>query len=508
MPYLIGSDLGTTATKTGLFDEEGKLIAIARQKSNLIYGKDGSVIQDPYEMLNSVVETVGEVVEKSGVSPSSILAIALDGQMAGIMGVDESGEAATPYDSWLDVRCAPYTELMRDKAEELIIKRSGMAPSINHGPKILWWKKEEPEVYQKIDKFTVPSCWVSQKLSGLRGEETFIDYTYLHFSCFSDLENNCWDRELMEIFGVEESKFPLIVKPWQVIGKVKKEWAEKMGILVGTPVVAGCGDQAANNLGAGVVEKGTAFDVAGTASCFSLSVDKFVPDLEHKTILFPRAVLDGYYYPMAYINGGGLDLEWAKDEFFREWANLPHAFQLIDDEVEKIASSPSSLVFLPHLRGRNCPGEPYFRGVFAGFSWDHRREHLFRAILEGVAFEYAYYLSIIRQLLPEVNFREVRVIGGGAKSSFWNRIKASILHIPYVELDREEFAIWGAALLAGFGVGLFSDLKEKSIHSVQKVKTHFPQEEWSSFYNNLFLFYLDTLEKMGKVFDSHKELFS
>ena len=130
-----------------------------------------------------------------------------------------------------------------------------MAPSINHRPKILWWKKEQ-QVYQKIDKFAVPSCWVSQKLCGLRGEETFIDYTYLHFSCFSHLEDGCWDRELMEIFEVEESKFPLIVKPWQVVGKIKKEWAEKMGIPAGTPVVAGCGDQAANNLGAGVVEGG------------------------------------------------------------------------------------------------------------------------------------------------------------------------------------------------------------------------------------------------------------
>ncbi len=507
MRYFIGCDLGTTATKTGLFDQEGNLLALARKNSHLIYGKDGSVIQEPYEMLESVVETVREVVEKSGVSPREVGAMALDGQMAGIMGVDEKGEPATPYDSWLDVRSAPYARVMREKAEDLITLRSGMAPSINHGPKILWWKHEHPDIYRKIAKFTVPSCWVAQKFAGLGGAETFIDYTYLHFSCFANLKEATWDAELVSLFGVEEEKFPRVVEPWKVIGELQKSWAEEMGLWEGMPIIAGCGDQAANNLGAGVVERGMAFDVAGTASCFSLYVDQYVPDVKYKTLLFPRAVMRDDYYPMAYINGGGLDLEWAKDEFFSELASSSQAFTLINEKVEGVASSPVPIVFIPHLRGRNCPGEPYFRGVFAGFSWEHKREHLFRAILEGIAFEYAYYLKIIRESLPEAQFFEVRVIGGGAKSSLWNRIKASVLGIPYTEIDRKECAIWGSALLAGFGVGVFTDLKEKALQSVRKVQVHYPDEKLSRFYEKLLPFYLEVMEKMGKVFQNHGELF-
>ena len=505
--YFIGCDLGTTATKTGIFDTEGKLVALARRNSNLIYGQDGSVIQEPYEMLESVVETVREVMEKSQVPPQEVGALALDGQMAGIMGVDELGEPATPYDSWLDVRSAPYALFMKQKGEELIATRSGMAPSINHGPKILWWKNEYPDVYRKIAKFTVPSCWVTQKLAGMSGAETFIDYTYLHFSCFADLKRAVWDKDLITLFEVEEQKFPRIVDPWMVVGKLRKDWAEKMGLLAGTPLVAGCGDQAANNLGAGIVETGMAFDVAGTASCFSLYVDRYVPDTRYRTLLFPRAVLRDYYYPMAYINGGGLDLEWAKNEFFRDIADVSQVFALIDKKVEEAAPSPSPIVFIPHLRGRNCPGEPYFRGVFAGFSWEHKREHLFRAILEGIAFEYAYYLKIIREAMPEIRFFEVRVIGGGAKSSLWNRIKASILGIPYVELDRGECAIWGAAMLAGFGVGAFSDLKEKALRSVNKVRVHHPDSGMYDFYQKLLSFYLEVMDKMGGVFHKHQELF-
>lgn len=507
MPYFIGCDLGTTATKTGLFDAEGKMIAIARRNSNLIYGKDGSVIQEPYEMLDSVVETVREVMEQSKIPPQEVEALALDGQMAGVMGVDEQGDPATPYDSWLDVRSTPYALFMKKKGEDLIATRSGMAPSINHGPKILWWKYERPEVYQKIAKFTVPSCWVTQKLAGIPGGETFIDYTYLHFSCFADLEKMVWDRDLITLFEMEEEKFPRIVEPWMIVGKLQKSWAEKMGLLAGTPLVAGCGDQAANNLGAGIVEVGMAFDVAGTASCFSLYVDRYVPDVKYKTLLFPRAVLRDCYYPMAYINGGGLDLEWAKNELFQDIAQVPRAFALIEKKVEEIAASPLPLVFIPHLRGRNCPGEPYLRGVFAGFSWEHKREHLFRAVLEGIALEYAYYLQIIRELIPEARFFEVRVIGGGAKSALWNRIKASVLGVPYVELDREECAIWGAAMLAGFGVGAFADLREKALQSVRKTKTHYPDEKMYDWYQKLLSFYLEIMEKTGSAFKKYQELF-
>ncbi|MEI6157144.1 MAG: FGGY family carbohydrate kinase, partial [Atribacterota bacterium] len=395
MTFVIGCDLGTTATKTGLFDEKGNCLVVARKNSHIIYGKDGSVIQDPTEMLGTVVETIREVMEKSGVKPAEVLGIALDGQMAGVMGVDEKGEAATPYDSWLDIRSSGYADVMKQKAEDLIIRRSGMAPSINHGPKILWWKNEQPDVYRTIRAFTMPSCWIEQKLSGLSGEETYIDPTYLHFSCFADLVNNRWDPEIIGLFEIEEHKFPRIVEPWDIIGGVKKEWADQMGLLAGTPLVAGCGDQAANCLGAGVSEPGIAFDVAGTASCFCLFVDSYRADVKYKTILFPRAVLRDRYYPMAYINGGGMDLEWAKNELFRDVVSSPEAFSRMAEEIEKNAPSPSGVVFVPHLRGRNCPTQSHLRGVFAGFSWDHTRAQLYRAILEGIAFEYAYYVQVI-----------------------------------------------------------------------------------------------------------------
>jgi len=500
--YLIGCDLGTTATKVGLFDEEGNLISFSRIKSDLIYGDDGSVTQGPYQMLKSVVGGIREVVEKGKVNTKDIAVICIDGQMAGILGVDKNGEPVTPYDSWLDVRCSPYVEIMTERAGDLILERSGMVPSINHGPKILWWRENHPEIYKKIFKFTVPSCWITQKLTGLSGEDTFLDYTYLHFSCFANLEEKSWDREILDVFELDENKLPNIVSPWNIVGKLKKEWAEMMLLVEGIPLSAGCGDQAANILGAGIVERGMVFDVAGTASCFSVLVDKFVPDIKHKTLLLPRSVIDGYYYPMAYINGGGLNLEWAREEFFKD-ITLDQ-FVAINQALEKVTNT--NIVFIPHLKGRGCPNQPYLRGVFAGFSWEHKREHLFRAILEGIAFEYLYYLNIIKELFPDMSFSEVRVIGGGAKSKIWNTIKASVLNIPYVELDREECAIWGSAILGGYSIGLFDNLIEKAKNSVKIIKRCYPDENLHLLYQRLFPLYKDTLEVMAEVFLKHKDL--
>jgi xylulokinase len=205
---------------------------------------------------------------------------------------------------------------------------------------------------------------------------------------------------------------------------------------------------------------------------------------------------------MSYINGGGMDLEWAKDLLFHDITS--DTFNFINQEIEKL--EPSNIIFIPHLKGRSCPNQPYLRGVWAGFSWEHKREHLFRAILEGIAFEYAYYLKIIKELFPEISFSEVRVIGGGAKSSIWNTIKASILNIPYAELDREECAIWSSALIGGYAVGLFKDLAQKAKNSVKITKIYTPKEGLYSFYQKLFPLYVDTLEAMRTVFMKHKIL--
>lgn len=504
--YLIGVDLGTMGTKAAIFDEEGFLVAEAYEESNLIYPKPGWVEQDPEEIFGSAVRTIRQCMDESGIDPGKVAGISFDGQMAGIGSIDDEWGAPTVYDSWLDTRCGAYIPCLKEH-EETIISLSGGPPTFSHGAKVLWWKEERPKVYQRIAKFVVPGGYVAGRMAGLRAEQAFIDRTYIHFSCFSDTKAGSWSDDLLGIFGVDKSKLPRIVDPWEVIGQVTKGAAKITGLREGTPIAAGCGDQAAGMLGAAMVTPGLVFDVAGTASVFAVCVDHFVTDTEHKTLFTAPLAIPDLYYTLAYINGGGLNLRWFRDELVSyEKAEAEIAgeniYQILDGLASEVPPGSDKLLFLPHLGGRVCPSVPTTRGLFLGLNWSHTKAHLYRALLEGVGYEYAYYLGIVRGLLPELDIRETRVIGGGARSQLWNQIKSDILGIPYVNLSREEFGVLGSAILAGYAVGVFDDLATTAKRFVQTTHRVEPNMANHSFYKPLVHEYIKLLDVAQPIFSA------
>jgi len=248
-----------------------------------------------------------------------------------------------------------------------------------------------------------------------------------------------------------------------LIGEVTPAAANDFGLTPGTPIAAGAGDTAAGALGAGIVRSGMIFDTAGTAAVLAGCTATFVADAANRALLTMRSVVPGLWYPLAYIAGGGLALRWYRDQFFNAVRGQPQptADDLYDEMTELAAQTPpgaDGLFFSPHLGGRICPAAPAMRGAWIGFSWGHGQAHFIRAILESIAFEYAYYLGILRTLIPDLQLIEARAIGGGARSQRWNQIKADVLGVPYRTLKRSEFATWGSALIAGHAVGLYPDL--------------------------------------------------
>lgn len=453
-PYLIGVDLGTTAARAAIFGADGTLVADAAEESRLIQPRPGWVEQDPDDLYGATVRTIRACLERSGVDPADIAGLACDGQMAGIGYVDTGWGAPAPYDSWLDTRCGPYIDVMRAH-EEQIIRLTGGPPTYSHGPKILWLRREHPDTFARVAKVVVPGGYVAGRLAGLAGADAFMDYTYLHFSCLSDTQGAAWSDELCGLFDVPVGILPRIVRPWDVIGRVTREAAALTGLMAGTPVAAGCGDQAAGMLGAAMVEPGLVFDVAGTASVLAICADRFVPDIKHRTLFTARLVQPDLWYALAYINGGGLNLRWFRDTLAGQGAD----YRRLDALAEAVPLGADGLLFLPHLGGRVCPSDPDLRGVWIGMTWAHSTAHLYRSLLESIAYEYALYLEIERELLPELVCTEVRVIGGGSSSSVWNQIKADVLGLPYVRLNRTEFPVLGSAIVAGMAVGVYDDLK-------------------------------------------------
>jgi xylulokinase len=187
-----------------------------------------------------------------------------------------------------------------------------------------------------------------------------------------------------------------------------------------------------------------------------------------------RSVIPGLWNPLAYIGGGGLALRWFRDQFFNTSLGkpLPLTDDLYDRMIhlaEDVPPGSDGLFFSPHLGGRICPSSPKMRGAWIGASWSHTLAHFSRAMLESVAYEYAYYLQILRDLLPNLELTQAWVVGGGARSQTWNQIKADVLNVPYQRLKGNEFGVWGAAMIAGKAAGLIDDLTE---HATRTVHLH------------------------------------
>jgi xylulokinase len=181
-------------------------------------------------------------------------------------------------------------------------------------------------------------------------------------------------------------------------------------------------------------------------------------------LLFPKAVSEGLWHPHAYIGGGGLCLSWYRDSILQLGAEAGKiSYADLDSEAAQIPPGADKLLFIPHLGGRSNPCDSDMRGAWAGLSWSHKRGHFYRSILESIAYEYEIYLSIERELFPEIQFREVHVIGGGAKSQIFNQIKADVLGIPYVEVDCQEVACLGSALIAGKAAGVFENIEKTAL---------------------------------------------
>ena len=304
------------------------------------------------------------------------------------------------------------------------------------------------------------------------------------------------------------SKLPRIVEPWHVIGEVQEKAAALFGLAPGTIIAAGAGDTASNALGAGINRPGMVFDVAGTAAVLAGCTDKFVADTKNQALLTMRSVIPGLWNPLAYIGGGGIALRWFRDQFYNtsrgnSLKSNDKLYEQMIRQSEKIAPGSDGLFFSPHLGGRICPSSPAMRGGWLGFSWGHTQAHFSKAILESIAFEYAYYLQILKDLLPELRFVEARAIGGGARSTAWNQIKANVLNIPYQRLRKNEFGTWGAAMIAGKAAGLIHDLAEYSEKTAAaKGKPILPDPDIHKLYQPLIQRYIEMEKQLEHYYSS------
>jgi xylulokinase len=503
--YVIGIDIGTQSTKSSIFDTDGNLVGEASQPTALHTPKPDWVEQDPEELYRSAAETVRRAVTEAGLDPKNVEGISLDGQIPSLVRIDEDWQPLGPVESYLDTRNkAQRDRILRDHGF-LIMDSNGMYPYF--APKMLWWKENHPQEYDRTYKALAVNTYVGGRLAGLAGDEAYVDPTHMSIYGWSDIRTFTWSQEILDVLDLDASKSPRPVLPTDIVGELSQQAAQDSGLVPGIPIAAGVGDAIAGWLGIGAVEPGIMVDTSGTANHVGICVDHYEPDHQYGVLTYYPAAIPGLWYPVGYTAGTGRSHSWFIDELcLSEEEKLSQdreeVYAALEREAESLPPGSEGLIFSPHFGGRICPNQPSIRGFWLGLTWKHTRAHLYRSVLESIAFEYAVYLGVARNLFPELALKRMIVVGGGAKSPLWTQIKADVLGVPHATCaNRSDFAPLGSAVIAGHAVGLFPDMAETVRRFTEITQDVQPRAEYTWAYAPYAKFYAELYQRVEPIFD-------
>ncbi len=461
MEYLIGVDLGTSGTKTVLFDRDGAVVASKTAEYPMYQEKNGWAEQDPLDWWHASVETIRAVVTESGVSPSRIRGLGISGQMHGLVMLDEAGNVLRRSIIWCDQRtAAECREIERRVGREKLIEiTANPAMTGFTASKILWVRNHEPELYSRCAHILLPKDYVRYMLTGSFATEVS-DASGMQLL---DVPRRQWSRELLNLLDIDESLLAKVYESPEVTGCVTEEAAKLTGLNPGTPVVGGAGDNAAAAVGTGVVSDGKAFTTIGSSGVVFAHTDRITIDPQGRVHTFCCAV-PGAWHVMGVTQGAGLSLKWFRDNFCqaemtvaRDMGTDPYV--LMDQQAAQSPIGCNKLLYLPYLMGERTPHlDPDCRGVFFGLSAIHTRRDMLRAVMEGVTFSQRDSLEILRGM--GVAISEMLACGGGGSSPLWRQMLADVYNCPVKTVKSKEGPALGAAILAGVGAGLYPSVRE------------------------------------------------
>ena len=461
MRYLIGVDLGTSATKTVLFREDGVSIASATVEYPLYQPKNGWAEQDPQHWWDACVKTLRQVMETAGVPAEDVVGIGLSGQMHGLVMLDEQGEVLHNSIIWCDgrtdVECAEITETIG--AQRLIEITANPALTGFTAGKILWMRRHKPEIYARCRHILLPKDYLRYKLCGVFATEVS-DASGMNLL---DVPRRCWSEEILQKLAIDPALLPSMHESCEITGHITAEAATLTGLSVGTPVVGGAGDNAAAAVGTGVVESGRAFTTIGTSGVIFAHSDTVTIDPAGRVHTFCSAVPGAWTVMSCTLSAGG-SLQWFRNNFCA--AEMQAAagmgkdpYFLMDKQAERVPIGANRLLFLPYLMGERSPLlDPDARGVFFGLSGMHTRQDMLRAVMEGVAFSQRQCLDVLREM--GVPFSQMLATGGGGASPLWRQMLADLYECPVVTLENKEGPALGAAILAGVGAGVYPSVQQ------------------------------------------------
>lgn len=461
--YYIGIDLGTSAVKLLLMDQDGTIQNIVSKEYPIYFPHPGWSEQNPSDWYEKAIEGILELTE--GYDRARVGGISFGGQMHGLVALDAEDHILRPAILWNDGRTQEETDYLNNVVGKETLSRctANIAFAGFTAPKILWMKKHEPELFRKIAKIMLPKDYLAYRFSGA----FCTDYSDASGMLLLDVEHKCWSEEMMAICGIRRSQLPTLYESFDVVGTLLPHLADQLGLPKDVKIVAGAGDNAAAAVGTGTIGDGKCNISLGTSGTIFISSGHFGMDSHNALHSFAHA--DGHYHLMGCMLSAASCNKWWMDEILKtgDYAG----------EQQGISSlGENQVYFLPYLMGERSPhNDPSARAAFLGMSMDTTRESMTQAVLEGVAYALRDSLEVAKSL--GLTIPRTTICGGGAKSPLWKRIIANVMNLKVDIVETEEGPGYGAAILAAVGCGAYGSLDEAVTKLVHVVETIEPEPE-------------------------------
>lgn len=482
----IGIDLGTSAVKLLLMDGNGEIKKIVSKEYPLFFPHPGWSEQNPEDWFEQSMNGLKELTVEC--DKSQIAGISFGGQMHGLVVLDEEDNVIRPAILWNDGRTGEETEYLNTVVgkETLSKYTANIAFAGFTAPKILWMKRHEPERFQKIKKIMLPKDYLAYRLCG-----TFCtDVSDASGMLLMDVKHKCWSKEMLEICSITEEQLPKLYESYEVVGSLKKNIAEELGMTEEVKVIAGAGDNAAAAVGTGTVGEGMCNISLGTSGTIFISSKKFKVDENNALHSFAHA--DGNYHLMGCMLSAASCNKWWSEEILK-------TTDFVNEQAGITKLGENNVFYLPYLMGERSPhNDPKVRAAFIGMSMDTTREEMTQAVLEGVAFGLRDSLEVARSL--GINIARTKICGGGAKSPLWKKIIANVMNIKVEVIESEEGPALGAAMLAAVGCGEYPDVETATKQFVKTIDTVEPEKELVEKYEERY-------QKFKNIYPAVKNLF-
>lgn len=478
MALFLGVDVSTTSVKALLIDQEGRVVSTGSSDLPISTPRPLWSEQDPHDWWQGTVKSIRKAVEEAGVSGEAVQAVGLTGQMHGLVLLDEAGQVLRPAILWNDQRTAAQCEqITRTLGDQHLLEITGnQALTGFTAPKILWVRQNEPQVYQQVAHILLPKDYVRYRLTGEHATDKADGAGMLLF----DLKQRDWSPEMLSALEIPAEWLPKTYEGPQISGEIAALAAKTTGLKAGTLVVGGGGDQAAQAVGVGAVSPGIVALTLGTSGVVFASTGQPFIEPQGRLHAFCHSVPGAWHLMGVMLSAAG-SLRW-----FRDTLAPGVAYDDLLAPAVDIPPLSEGLLFLPYLTGERTPyADPLARGAFVGLTVRHTRAHMTRAVLEGVAFGLRDSMELVRAAgLGEI--RQVRVSGGGARSSLWRQILADVLNTELVTVNTTEGAAYGAALLAGVGATAWSSVEESCQATVKTVQQTWPRPPMVTAYETAY----------------------